>query len=60
MKACLDKDNRIVAWRHSIVGQSVMSEPLFVLCVAGLIYYAMSWGVARAGNLVERKWRDHD
>jgi len=61
------KDTALVLWIGIIellrASQTIVTriqEPIFVLCVAGLIYYAMSWSVARAGNLVERKWRDHD
>lgn len=61
------KDTALVLWIGIIellrASQSIVTriqEPLLVLCVAGLIYYTMSWSVARAGALVERRWRDHD
>lgn len=61
------KDTALVLWIGIIellrASQTIVTriqEPLFVLCMAGLIYYAMSWSVARAGTLVEKRWREHD
>lgn len=37
-----------------------IQEPLFVLSVAGLIYFLVSFPVSRLGARLERKWREND
>lgn len=61
------KDSSLVLWigiiellRSSQIIVTRIQEPLFVLCIAGLIYYLMSWGVARVGTMVEKRWREND
>jgi ABC-type amino acid transport system permease subunit len=31
-----------------------------VLCIAGAMYYVMSWGMAALGRRVEQGWQEHD
>ncbi len=61
------KDTSLVLWIGIIEllrsSQSIVTriqEPLFVLCIAGLIYYVMSWGVARLGTVIEKRWHEND
>ncbi|MEO8387962.1 amino acid ABC transporter permease [Polaromonas sp.] len=61
------KDTSLVLWigiiellRSSQTIVTRIQEPLFVLCIAGLIYYVMSWGVAWAGTRVEKRWQEND
>jgi polar amino acid transport system permease protein len=61
------KDTSLVLWIGIVellrTAQTIVTriqEPLFVLCIAGLIYYAMSWGIARIGALIERRWNEND
>ena len=61
------KDTSLVLWigiiellRSSQTIVTRIQEPLFVLCMAGLIYYVMSWGVAWAGTVVEKRWQEND
>jgi len=37
-----------------------IQEPILVLSIAGLMYYIMSWGIARIGQWVEQGWQDND
>lgn len=61
------KDTSLVLWigiiellRSSQTIVTRIQEPLFVLCVAGLIYYVMSWGIAGIGAAVEKRWKEND
>jgi His/Glu/Gln/Arg/opine family amino acid ABC transporter permease subunit len=61
------KDTSLVLWiglvellRASQTIVTRIQEPLFVLCIAGLIYYVMSWAVAHLGARVERRWQEND
>lgn len=61
------KDTSLVLWIGIIellrASQTIVTriqEPLFVLCIAGLMYYVMSWGVAWAGTKVEKRWQEND
>lgn len=61
------KDTSLVLWigivellRASQVVVTRLQEPLFVLAVAGLLYYLMSLGVTRAAQTVEKRWKSHD
>jgi ABC-type amino acid transport system permease subunit len=37
-----------------------IQEPLFVLSLAGLIYFVMSFPIARLGARLEKRWRAID
>ena len=59
-----DEDTSLVLWigivellRASQTIVTRIQEPLFVLCIAGLVYYLMSWVVARLGARLERRWQ---
>lgn len=61
------KDTALVMWigivelmRASQTIVTRIQEPLLVLCIAGLIYYLMSWVVARLGARLERRWQEND
>jgi polar amino acid transport system permease protein len=61
------KDTALVLWigiiellRSSQIIVTRIQEPLFVLSIAGLIYFAMSFPIARLGARLERKWREND
>lgn len=61
------KDTSLVLWigivellRASQTIVTRLQEPLFVLMLAGLIYYGMSLVVARCGTWVETKWQEND
>lgn len=57
------KDTSLALWigvmellRSSQVIVTRTQEPLFVLCIAGGMYYAMSLVIAKAGLAVEKRW----
>ncbi|MDU4251027.1 amino acid ABC transporter permease [Pseudomonas sp.] len=57
------KDTALVMWigivellRASQTIVTRIQEPLLVLCIAGVIYYLMSWVVARLGARLEQRW----
>ena len=61
------KDTALVLWigivellrsAHIIVTR--IQEPLFVLSLAGLIYFVMSFPIARLGSRLEKRWRAID
>jgi polar amino acid transport system permease protein len=61
------KDTAMVWWigivellRSSQVIVTRIQEPLLVLCIAGLIYFLMSFPIARLGARLERRWREND
>jgi hydroxyproline transport system permease protein len=61
------KDSALVSWlgiiellRSSQIIVTRIQEPLFVLIVAGLIYFVLSFPVARLGGILERRWREND
>lgn len=61
------KDTAMVWWigvvellRSSQVIVTRIHEPLFVLTIAGLIYFLMSFPIARLGARLERRWREND
>lgn len=61
------KDTSLVLWIGIIellrASQTVVTriqEPLLVLCIAGSIYYVMSWAVAWLGSRVEKRWQEND
>lgn len=37
-----------------------LQEPLFILSVAGAIYFLLSFPIARLGGRLERRWREND
>ncbi|MFS8114958.1 amino acid ABC transporter permease [Rhizobium jaguaris] len=59
------KDTALVLWigiaellRNSQTIITRLQEPLFILMIAGLIYFAMSFPIARIGAHLERKWQN--
>ena len=61
------KDTALVSWlgiiellRSSQIIVTRIQEPLFVLTVAGLIYFLISFPISRLGARLERKWREDD
>jgi polar amino acid transport system permease protein len=61
------KDTALVLWigviellRESQVIITRIQEPLLVLCVCGLIYFALSYPISLLGAKLEAKWRDLD
>jgi polar amino acid transport system permease protein len=61
------KDTALVLWigivellRASQVIVTRIQEPLFVLSIAGLIYFLMSFPIARLGARLEKRWREND
>lgn len=61
------KDTALVSWIGIMellrASQSIITriqEPMFVLFIAGLIYFAISFPVARLGARLEKKWQDND
>lgn len=61
------KDTAMVWWigivellRSSQIVITRIHEPLFVLAVAGLIYFLMSFPISRLGARLERRWREND
>jgi polar amino acid transport system permease protein len=61
------KDSALVLWigivellRSSQTIITRIQEPLFVLSIAGLIYFLISFPIARLGDRLERKWREND
>lgn len=61
------KDTALVLWigivellRASQIVVTRIQEPLFVLSVAGAIYFLMSFPIARLGARLEKRWREDD
>ena len=61
------KDSALVLWigiiellRSSQIIVTRIQEPLFVLAIAGLIYFLISFPIARVGARLEKNWRDND
>jgi hydroxyproline transport system permease protein len=61
------KDSALVLWlgiiellRASQVLITRLQEPLFILTVAGAIYFLLSFPIARLGGRLERRWREND
>jgi polar amino acid transport system permease protein len=61
------KDTALVLWigivellRSSQIIVTRIQEPLFVLSIAGLIYFLMSFPIARLGARLEKRWREND
>jgi His/Glu/Gln/Arg/opine family amino acid ABC transporter permease subunit len=61
------KDTALVLWigivellRSAQIIVTRIQEPLFVLSLAGLIYFVMSFPIARLGARLEKRWRSID
>jgi His/Glu/Gln/Arg/opine family amino acid ABC transporter permease subunit len=61
------KDTALVLWigivellRSAQIIVTRIQEPLFVLSLAGLIYFVMSFPIARLGSRLEKRWRAID
>lgn len=61
------KDTALVSWIGIMellrASQSIITriqEPMFVLCITGLIYFAISYPIGRIGARLERKWQTND
>lgn len=61
------KDSALVLWlgliellRASQILVTRLQEPLFILSVAGAIYFLLSFPIARLGERLERQWREND
>jgi polar amino acid transport system permease protein len=61
------KDSALVLWIGIVellrASQTIITriqEPLLVLSIAGLIYFLISFPIARLGAHLERKWREND
>ncbi|MNP81478.1 hypothetical protein D3C76_1798450 [compost metagenome] len=57
------KDSSLVLWlgliellRASQILVTRLQEPLFVLTVCGLIYFLLSFPIARLGGYLEKRW----
>jgi polar amino acid transport system permease protein len=61
------KDSALILWlgiiellRASQILVTRLQEPLFILMIAGAIYFLLSFPIARLGGRLEKKWREHD
>lgn len=62
------KDTALVAWigviellkTSQILINRMQDEPLFILSIAGLIYFIISFPISRLGARLERRWREND
>jgi His/Glu/Gln/Arg/opine family amino acid ABC transporter permease subunit len=62
------KDTSLVAWigviellkSSQILITRMSNEPLFILSIAGLIYFMISFPISRLGARLEGKWREND
>ncbi len=61
------KDSALVLWlgiiellRSSQILVTRLQEPLFILMLTGLIYFAISFPIARLGGRLESRWREND
>jgi hydroxyproline transport system permease protein len=61
------KDSALVLWlgiiellRASQILITRLQEPLFILMVAGAIYFLLSVPIARLGGQLEKRWREND
>ncbi|MER8924144.1 amino acid ABC transporter permease [Mesorhizobium sp. M0802] len=61
------KDSALVLWidiiellRASQIIVTRLQEPLFILSIAGLIYFLMSFPIARIGARIEKRWHEND
>lgn len=61
------KDSALVLWlgliellRASQILITRLQEPLFILAIAGAIYFLLSFPIARLGGHLEKRWREND
>lgn len=61
------KDSALVLWlgiiellRSSQILVTRLQEPMFILLVAGAIYFALSFPIARFGAHLEKRWKEND
>jgi polar amino acid transport system permease protein len=61
------KDSALILWLGSIellrasqIRVTRLQEPLFILMVAGAIYFLLSFPIARLGARLEQRWRAND
>lgn len=61
------KDSSLVLWlgliellRASQILITRLQEPLFILLICGLIYFLLSFPIARLGGYLEKRWSPHD
>jgi polar amino acid transport system permease protein len=61
------KDSALVLWlgliellRASQILVTRLQEPLLILTVCGVIYFLISFPIARLGGWLERRWSPHD
>lgn len=61
------KDTALILWlgiiellRASQILVTRLQEPLFILSVAGAIYFLLSFPIARLGTRLEKRWREND
>jgi polar amino acid transport system permease protein len=61
------KDSSLVLWlgliellRASQILITRLQEPLFILCICGLIYFLISFPIARFGGYLEKRWSPND
>lgn len=61
------KDSALVMWlgiiellKSSQIIITRLQEPMLILLIAGAIYFALSFPIARLGGHLERKWQEND
>lgn len=62
------KDTALVGWigvvellkQSQVLITRMQNEPLFILMIAGLIYFIISFPIARLGARLERRFREND
>ncbi len=61
------KDSALVLWlgiiellRASQILVTRLQEPMFILLVAGAIYFVLSFPIARLGAQLEKRWKEND
>jgi polar amino acid transport system permease protein len=61
------KDSALVLWlgliellRASQILVTRLQEPLLILTICGLIYFLLSFPIARLGDYLEKRWSPHD
>ena len=62
------KDTTLVSWigviellkSSQILITRMQNEPLFILSIAGAIYFLISFPIARAGARLEQRFREND
>ncbi|MCQ0092145.1 amino acid ABC transporter permease [Roseovarius sp. M141] len=61
------KDSALVLWlgiiellRASQILVTRLQEPMFILLVAGAIYFLLSFPIARLGSQLEKRWKEND